>query len=865
MNLIPRPLLILDIIALLLFLCISITLIIVRIRLSKAMKEAIEGWNLYKEVRRPRIPSFLLQVFISTIERRSLSSGVDLLKLFGLEDALLKKLRVAGKRKKGRVPSPGDVRRALTFTPDQALFPVFILAQKKKRIRTIFEQWLDSAGELFVVRRLAIAADGARFNGEEASSFFYSRLKEVRALAGDPDYRARLFGLQIILTLDDGESRRLSYEALSDGHPEVRKLTLELYREESPEFKEMLLHHICEDPSPMVRDSAAIRLFATFPEASLPEEEKLDNLRALRVAEQLHPERKEDQDLALGLFKREDPELSLILSRFLDRSGAFARLFASADPGDREGMERAETILAKGGRYHCRSYMNILEQEEMVHPGPLLIASRILLQEGEAKLITFLLRRILSLPEQIAYRRDIREALLNTAEAAAVRGNEESRMILGSTLVSRYRDRELQVRVLKHLGEGGVEILLPPLLELITKPDYPEAELLVQELAKIPPRYTVHTLIDLIRNKNKPGPGAEGPGPEGRKRAIRILLIQGNALGLQHILEELPILEIEEAIDYARWLEQFVPAVLKEKIAHILSGSDALLRSRIMAVIPHSLCNDFRQVISAGLEDPEPEVRAAALHTLYKRFGETGQLTKLLYDPVPQVRKEAARISASSEKSYPELKKLILDPNEVEPVKEAALAGIAETDSLEGAELILDLLGKELEIAETVIKTAGMLSNPEAYRLFARRLPSAPGQLRERIIEALIEAGDKGKAALLSLLDETEPLRSGAAEALEALGVVDSAMRQLNSRRVTERLEAARLLISIGTPKALRGVVLLLKDPSEQVRLLTAKAIRTLRDQKGDAILDSLADDPVPRVRRYARWAKEHLIAEALD
>lgn len=858
MNLIPLPLLILDSVVLLFILLFGLMLLITRIRLGRAMREAIESWNLYRIELQPGIAPFLLGIFIATLEKRSLSSGVNLLRIFGLEDGLLKKLGTAGSRRWGKTPAPGDVRRLLTFAPDRALFPVFLLAQRKKRIRGIFEQWLDSAGELFVLRRLALGADGARFDGDEASGFFYSRLGEVRALAGDPDYRARLFGLQIIVTLEDDESRRLSFEALSDGHPEVRRMAAELYRETSPELREKLLQLVCEDPSPAVRDQAALRLFATFPDAEFPPPGDLDNLRALRVAEQLHPDRKEDQDLGLQLFKRDDPELSLVLSRFLDRSGAFARLFATADPGDREGMNRAENILAKGSHYHCRSYLGMLEQEELVHPGPLLIASRILLQEGEERYITLLLKRLISLPDPVSCRKDIREALLNVAEAAAARGNEEARMILGSTMVSRYRDKELQERILHHIDTGRIELLLPPLFDLLGKSDYPEPEMLIELFANIDPRHTIHALIDLIRRRS-------GAALDGRKRAIRILLRQGNQTGIQHILEELPILEMEEARECAQWLEQFFPAGLKGRISRILSGRDAILRARIMVVIPPSLAEEFRKEMEEALEDPEPEVRIAALHVLHDRFGETAGLMKQLHDPVPGVRKEAARLAAASGKGFAELKKLILDPNEVEPVKEAALAGLGEGDSKEAAQLILDLLGKELELADQVIRTAGTLSNPEAYRLFADRITTATEPLRERIIQAMVEGGPRARNALLPLLQEPEPLRTGAAEALEAVGVVNEAMRGIHARRVEDRLEAVELLTSIGTVKALRGVVLLLKDPSERIRTRCAEAVQQMKDPRGEVLLEQLMEDPMPRVRRYARWAREHLLAESLN
>jgi HEAT repeat protein len=129
----------------------------------------------------------------------------------------------------------------------------------------------------------------------------------------------------------------------------------------------------------------------------------------------------------------------------------------------------------------------------------------------------------------------------------------------------------------------------------------------------------------------------------------------------------------------------------------------------------------------------------------------------------------------------------------------------------------------------------------------------------------LIASGERGEAALLSLLEEPVPLRDSAAAALEAIGTVERTMRRLSARNPDIRLEAAQLLSRIGTNGAYRGIVLAVKDPSEKVRVEATKALQALKDQRGLTVLEHLTRDPVPRVRRYARWAKERLKAEALN
>jgi len=117
---------------------------------------------------------------------------------------------------------------------------------------------------------------------------------------------------------------------------------------------------------------------------------------------------------------------------------------------------------------------------------------------------------------------------------------------------------------------------------------------------------------------------------------------------------------------------------------------------------------------------------------------------------------------------------------------------------------------------------------------------------------------------LLQLLDEPEPLRTRAALALEEIGTVDRSIKKLLSRSPDLRLQAALLLSSIGTAAAFRGIVTAVKDPAEEVRIEAIKALQKLKNEKGRNILEDLKQDPVPRVRRYARWADQRLAAEEL-
>jgi HEAT repeat protein len=837
-------------------------------RLRRAMSAAIESWNRYREPRPARLPAGLLDLFSGVIEKRSMESGVNLLEIFGLQDRLVS--RISGSGKSPRL-SRKEARRLLTFSPDRALFPIFLAACRRKKIAAELENWLEGAGELFVLRRLALGSEGIDFDGAAAARLFSSRIEEVRTLADDTDFRARLFALRILVRLEDERSRELAFAALSDGHPDVRRTAALLVPMPPPEqpkaekererLRKTLLGMITDDPSYEVRSTVAVRLFSLFPDTRLPGAKELEPVAAIRIAEQLHPEKSEDQELAFRFLLSKDPELSLIAARFLDNCGSFAKLFAAADHGDREGMKRIETILRKGMQSHCCHYLRILGQADFLQPGPLLIASRILLPEGDKKLVTALLERALSLPDEVKKRSDGREILLNALKAAAARGNEDARRFLGHTLEQNARDAELQKAVIENLPADGAEELIEPLFSLLTDPGYPEEELLISYISGLPAEMSVHHLVDLVRAGRTISLVA-------RKRAVRILLRRGEFAGIQRMLEELPLLDMEEAAECGRWLEQFIPSGLEERIARIFAGHDALLRARLIAALPPALRLRFRKTIKEAVTDREQEVRIAAAHVLFQEAsGKTGDGSlplDLLHDPVPLVRETVARLAGEHRSGYAALKELIMDPNEVESVKEAALCGIAEAGGLQSAQFLLEVMEKELELEEEIIAAAGSLTEGEEFAPFLARMETAPDQLRKRITAALIRAGKHAEDSLLSLLDQPEPVRSQAASALEEIGTVDRTMRKLGSRNAGERLAAAELLSRIGTVNAFRGIVLSVKDPSEPVRVEAARAVQKLKDERGTAILEQLEKDPVPRVRRYARWARERLLAETL-
>ncbi|ADK83209.1 HEAT repeat domain-containing protein [Sediminispirochaeta smaragdinae] len=857
---IPMWLLVVDASVVAILLLMIIVTLITFLRLRKSIRQAVESWHRYREKRPCRLSVAVLELFGRTLEKRSMESGVNLFQIFGLEKRMIGRISVEGKQKAPhKRVSRTDIRRALAFFPDQALFPIFLLAQKRRKVALELESWLEGAGELFVLRRLAISSGGTDFDGKQALRLLESHTEEIWALAEDPDYRARLFALRIAAAGHQEQDRLVVHKAFSDEHPEIRIATIRLYipeEEERDAFYKHLIEVMKEDPNHQVRITASGRLYKEFPDAKLPEAETLNTIEAIRIAELLNPDRSEDQNLAFKFLLSDDPELSLIAARFLDACGAFSRLFMAADSGDEDGMRRIEKLLRKGAISHCFGYLNVLSQQTPLSTASLVLASRLLLREGARPLIGALLKRFSALPKEKQQSSEGREIVLNTLEAATKRGDEEAMKMAAHMLLTHPYDEALQRTIIENISRSYADLFIEALLELLKNPDYQEEALLISKFAELPADLSVHALLDLVR---LPG---EVP-LIGRKRAIKVLLRKGERAGIQGILEEMPLMELNEAAECAGWLEQFIPTGLEERLAAIFSCNDGPLRARMIAAIPSSLIKRFNEAITEALDDPDPEVRKAAAIALFDQ--KKKKVMALLHDPVPQVRETVAALAGRTITSLEELKELVMDPNEVASVKQAALKGIASAGDKEAADFLLAVLEKELEIEEEIIDAAAGFDKGSEFEPFVRRLETAPDDLREKILKVLIASGERGEAALLSLLEEPVPLRDSAAAALEAIGTVERTMRRLSARNPDIRLEAAQLLSRIGTNGAYRGIVLAVKDPSEKVRVEATKALQALKDQRGLTVLEHLTRDPVPRVRRYARWAKERLKAEALN
>ena len=79
-------------------------------------------------------------------------------------------------------------------------------------------------------------------------------------------------------------------------------------------------------------------------------------------------------------------------ARFLEKSGSLERLCLDVDLGDRQGLERNSSLLAKASEVKVTSFLGVIER--IHNPASLLICARVLSETGNRSLITELARKV---------------------------------------------------------------------------------------------------------------------------------------------------------------------------------------------------------------------------------------------------------------------------------------------------------------------------------------------------------------------------------------------------------------------------------------------------------------------------------------
>jgi len=826
---------------------VSLFVLIKRNRLIRRAVDKMESGEkdeviTAKLLKRPRL--------VETLIKRK---GDEVITHFGVAEYLLRRLE---HRKR-----PDDVRRLLKLAPDAGMYPVFRMALQKKSIAAIFRNWLKENKDILLIRGMALTAGGDEFDGKTAWELLTACIDELRELSGDPEWPVRYFTLRVLLYDDNQKSRRLVKESFRDPHPLLRRTAAEKSgNEDLDELFGALMSMVLDDPVPEVRQSARQRIDATFPDRWKLNPAGMDDLQAIHVLELLKVNSKEDENTAMNALKGSSVEGRLVAARFLGKSGSLGRLFTEANRGDREDWDRREHLLKKAVSVDVTEFLEKLKTVSSVDV--LLLGAKILNGGGDPALISYLAERAFSHTDPIRDA-DEEELYRSAISLACIRGDEKARSLVRDELRKRRNDPDILGFVLPLLPPGEAAVFRDVLLDFLKDESFNADEAFLEIMAQIPPSMFLGPVLDILEADRSRHSHSV------RLRALKCLGVWHLDYTLQTILENLPILPMEQAHEFALSLGKMNKAALEKRAGFILASPDAGIRAALITILPAAGISSFTREIREGLNDADPNVRIACLRALFEsgELKASGPALALLRDPVEQVRVEAARIAGmkSTEKFLETLETILNDKDESSSVRIASMEGLAVSENTGSIAAMVRFLNSSDLLQDEMIAAMARKTDRKSLVALVEHFKDSEAILRDRIAEVFTAMGEKGENVLVELLKEDiASLKPFLSEILTRTGFVEILIRKLSHRKPQVRREAAELLAQIATDSAYRGIVLAARDPDREVRVKVTRALESLATPASESILKSLQDDPDRKVRRYTHWAMERLKARKL-
>ena len=796
-----------------------------------------------------------IQLFFGAyIEKLSISYGLNLPVLLGLDVLWVNQMKKKGNKK--------TISRVLKYSPDKNLFTVLTTVLKNARLQTVLTEWIDKSGEFLVLRKIALSGNGEEFDGREALKFFSSNIDEINEMMGDFEWKSRYFAINILIH-DKGErSKKTVWESFKDPSIPVRITAVKLSGTDNRQKLYKILEYlILDDPSFEVRKAARERITKNLQDLYKIAPFKLQITQQLHLIELLNPKSKQDENIAIEFMKTGNKELEIYAARFLTKNGSLRRLFLSADPGYAKGFEDTYSILQIAVGVDCTTFMDLSDNN--ILPGPLLLASRILIKNGNRNLITVLIHKVINIFRGRESIHPYREIYENTMLCACSRGNDEALILLNSEIKRRKYDHDFQVWILDKLTKNRENIFVPTLLDFLKDEKYKSKVMLKKILIQFPVSTVLPEVIDILRSEDVKWSHSI------QMEAIKLLGAFQLPHCTQYILENLSILPLEEAKKYSQLLIKNDTQTFRDKVENIISFGDVDSMAHLIAALPETECKSFLPEIKRALMNSNPEVRIAAVWALtdYNKGELLSSCFNLLRDPVEHVRKEVGKTlgTIANQETILVLRKTLFDKNESLPVKTAVLHGLGVSDSMKAIDIILLKLEENIELVEESIITLSKKDSQEEIIKILNFMDKTTPVIREYIIKAIKLMGDKVETIIEELLfKESKILHKQAVAILEDSGIIDLRIRQLTHRNPAIRKKAAEFLTKAGTKAAFRGIILAAKDPDEEVRIQVVKALDKMNSPKGLPVLEDLKNDPDKRVKRYTLWAMERYEAKKL-
>ena len=795
-------------------------------------------------------PDYLLRnskLFDSFADRH----GPGILRDTGMDELWINRLE----KKKNRA----DFIRVMKYSMDKGLFKCFLVSIENKSLARLLIKLLEDTGDFLYMRKLAMAGRGEEFDSGKARRMFESSLPMIREMTGDPEWASRYFAVKIILNDTEDKSIRALWDSFSDSHPLVRKTVAREFKTDDKEKLYSELNNlILRDPVFEVRKAAHDRIISDFPGRFNPSPENLEDWEMWHVLGLLRDGNKNDENFALSFLDSDNLELRQIAAVYLDRNGALERICGAVDLGDRDDFERKLKLLKNACAVNVASFLSSVKKTD--NPAGLLLHAMLLSEAGNKEHITVLAEKVF---ETAGRNNELPELYRTTLECISKRGPVSALLLMERELNREKNSPESMEIILPLIPERGDNIFVPTLLSLLKTPSFEPKKILRETLNKMPLPLVIPEVLEILRN------GRDGYPHSVRIEALKLLGEMKQPYCIQMILENLPMLPIEHAKEFAHVLAVYPGQELINKLTKLLGTVDAKIRASVITMLPVTGDKSFVKEVVKSMKDADPDVRVASVRALVD-FNETKMLNEtisMLRDPVERVRSEVGRVLGKygSDKIIKELKDILFDENEVSSVKTAVIEGLAASDSLISVDMLMEKLETENELVRELTDALSCKTEKKEITRIIEFFKDALPNFRERIIKVFTGMKENGEKQLAELLrEDISSLNPLITQILEATGYVESNIRKLSHKDPAFRRASAEFLSLVGTKSAFRGIVLAARDPDDEVRVMVIKALEKLAQKDGNEILDYLENDPDKRVRKYTHWALERLRAKAL-
>ena len=846
----PKNLILLGAIALAAIIVIGVFVLLKRMFFSSRLRKVVQEPDQLEPLITKKFSSRSLLKKSGLITSFVKKNGSNIVRIIGIDQLWVQRL-VSRRRR-------SDFKRLLKYAPDRGLFKCFLVSLEKKRFAPSLLKWLADSKNYLAMRQLAESGRGEDFSGRAAHAIFKHSLPQIREMTGDPEWPSRYFAVKILLRDSDDRSQRAIWDAIGDPYPLIR---MTVAKEFAPKERDKLYAELkalfLSDPSFEVRNTAWERIQADFSNLYSLEPKSLSGAEAYHAMELLRTNSKSDENLALTFLDGDNLELRFVASRFLEKSGTLERLCLEVDFGNQEGLQRNADLLRKASEVNITSFLAVTERTH--NPATLLVCMQILQETGDRALITDIAKKVY---RQFDGSLESMQIYKTTLNAIFKRGNDEALKLLDRELVRRRHSKELLELILSSLP-GRNDVFLDTIYMFLKDPEFSAKSTLREAMLRMPIALVLPEIFTIIKGGREQYPHAV------RIQAFTLLGEMQMPYCLQTLLENLPILPLQEAREFAKILALYPREFFVERVENLLSSTDSQIRASLISVLPFTEEKDFLPSIRRSVKDADPGVRISSVWALVE-FGDTrsvNQAVSMLRDPVERVRRQAAQALGShgSDNVLANLEEILQDANDVASVKAAAIHGLAQSKSLKSIDILAGRLENEEDLVEELVTGLHLKQDKKEVAYLIDNFKDASQKVRSRISVAFSKMKEKGEQTLVDLLrEDIASLKPFIAEVLEITGFVESTIRRLKHREVNVRRNSAEFLSLIGTEAAFRGMVLAARDPDEEVRVSVVKALEKLETEEGKHILDALKSDPDKRIRKYTHWALQRLKAKSL-